>query len=104
MFDSRDLIKYGISDINEVIYNPSFNMLFAEETKPGLSRYEKGIITRNGAISVDTGTHTECLTKDRYVVLDDKTRDRVWWRSNMAKISGNKPVSPDIWNHCKNIS
>jgi ATP-dependent phosphoenolpyruvate carboxykinase len=79
-------------------------MLFAEETKPGLSRYEKGIITRNGAISVDTGTHTECLTKDRYVVLDDKTRDRVWWRSNMAKISENKPVSPDIWNHCKNIS
>jgi phosphoenolpyruvate carboxykinase (ATP) len=51
VFDSRDLIKYGISDINEVIYNPSFNMLFTEETKPGLSRYEKGIITRNGAIS-----------------------------------------------------
>jgi phosphoenolpyruvate carboxykinase (ATP) len=99
-----DLLKYGITDTNEIVYNPSYNMLFAEETKPGLSIYEKGIITRSGAISIDTGIFTECLTKDRYVVLDDKTRDRVWWKSNIAKASENKPASQDIWDHCKNIS
>ena len=79
-------------------------MLFAEETKPGLSKYEKGIITRTGAVSVDTGIFTGRSPKDKYVVLDDKTRDTVYWKSDKAKISDNKPISRDIWNHCKNIS
>jgi phosphoenolpyruvate carboxykinase (ATP) len=104
MITPADLLKYGITDIEEIVYNPSYNLLFAEETKPGLSRYEKGIITRTGAVSVDTGIFTGRSPKDKYVVLDDKTRDTVWWKSDMAKVSDNKPVSQEIWNHCKNIS
>ncbi|MDP3001887.1 MAG: phosphoenolpyruvate carboxykinase (ATP), partial [Bacteroidales bacterium] len=100
----KDLIKYGIQDIIEIVYNPSYNLLFAEETKPGLNKYEKGIITRTGAVSVDTGIFTGRSPKDKYVVLDDKTRDTVWWKSDMAKVSDNKPISREIWNHCKNIS
>jgi phosphoenolpyruvate carboxykinase (ATP) len=104
MITPQDLIKYGITDIKEIYYNPSYNLLFAEETKPGLSIYEKGIITRTGAVSVDTGIFTGRSPKDKYVVLDDKTRDTVWWKSDMAKVSDNKPISLEIWNHCKNIS
>jgi len=104
VFDSRNLSEYGITDTIEVVYNPSYNILFAEETKPGSGRFEKGIITRCGAISVDTGTHSEYLIKDRYVVLDDKTRDTVWWKSILARVSENKPVLVEVWNHLKNIS
>jgi phosphoenolpyruvate carboxykinase (ATP) len=104
MITHEDLSMYGIKDVREIIYNPSYNQLFAEETKPGLSKYEKGIITRNGAVAVDTGIFTGRSPKDKYVVLDDKTRDTVWWKSDMAKVSDNKPISQDIWNHCKKIS
>ncbi len=104
MIDPRDLLNYGIQDIREIIYNPSYNFLFSEETKPGLTTYEKGIITRTGAISVDTGIFTGRSPKDKYILLDDKTKDTIWWKSEKAKVSDNKPISPEIWNHCKNIS
>jgi phosphoenolpyruvate carboxykinase (ATP) len=104
MITPEDLLQYGIAGVQEIVYNPSYNILFAEETKPGLSKYEKGIITRTGAVSVDTGIFTGRSPKDKYVVLDDKTRDTVWWKSDMSKGSDNKPISQEIWNHCKNIS
>ncbi|OFY60902.1 MAG: phosphoenolpyruvate carboxykinase (ATP), partial [Bacteroidetes bacterium GWF2_41_9] len=68
------------------------------------SNLEKGIITKCGAVAVDTGVFTGRSPKDKYVVYDDKTRDTVWWRSEKAKLSDNKPVSQDIWNHCKSIA
>ncbi len=80
MITPEDLIEYGITDVVEIIYNPSYNRLFAEETKPGLSRYEKGNITRTGAVSVDTGVFTGRSPKDKYVVFDDLTRNTVWWK------------------------
>jgi phosphoenolpyruvate carboxykinase (ATP) len=104
MIDPRDLLKYGIQDVKEIIHNPSYNLLFAEETKPGLDTYEKGIITKSGAVAIDTGIFTGRSPKDKYVVLDDKTRDTVWWKSDMAKVSDNKAINNEIWNHCKNIS
>jgi phosphoenolpyruvate carboxykinase (ATP) len=104
MITSEDLLKYGIEDVKEIVYNPSYNTLFAEETKPGLGKYEKGIITRSGAVSVDTGVFTGRSPKDKYVVIDDKTRSTVWWKSDMSKVSDNKSISPEIWNHCKKIS
>ncbi|MCU0407880.1 MAG: phosphoenolpyruvate carboxykinase (ATP), partial [Bacteroidales bacterium] len=100
----KDLLSYGISDPAEIIYNPSYNQLFAEETKPGLSRFEKGVITRHGAIAVDTGVFTGRSPKDKYVVLDDKTRDTVWWRSEKNKVSDNKPVDAGIWNHLRGLA
>jgi phosphoenolpyruvate carboxykinase (ATP) len=104
MITFGDLLKYGITDVKEIDYNPSYNQLFAEETKPGLSKFEKGVITKTGAVSVDTGIFTGRSPKDKYVVLDDKTRNTVWWKSDISKVSDNKPISNEIWNHCKNIS
>lgn len=104
MVTPQDLLQYGITDVVEIIHNPSYNELFAEETKPGLVGFEKGIITKPGAVSVDTGIFHGRSPKDKYVVLDDKSRDTVWWKSDMAKVSDNKPISQEIWNHCKNLS
>jgi phosphoenolpyruvate carboxykinase (ATP) len=104
MLTSDDLEKYGITDVKEILYNPSYDTLFAEETKQGLSRLEGGIITKNGAIAVDTGVFTGRSPKDKYVVYDDKTKDTLWWRTEKAPVSDNKPISKEIWNHCKNIA
>jgi phosphoenolpyruvate carboxykinase (ATP) len=104
MIEPKDLLKYGIQDIIEIVDNPSYNTLFAEETKPGLGKYEKGIITRSGAVSVDTGIFHGRSPKDKYVVLDEKTIDTVWWKSENTTVSDNKPISIEVWNHCKNIA
>jgi len=104
MIDPGELADYGILDTKEIIYNPSYNLLFAEETKPGLDSNEKGFITKSGAVAIDTGIFTGRSPKDKYVVVDDKSRDTVWWRSETGKTSDNKPISLEIWNHCKNIS
>ena len=104
MVTPEDLLKYGIKDVKEIIYNPSYDLLFEEETKPGLSKSEKGIVTKSGAVAIDTGIFTGRSPKDKYVVLDDITRDTVWWKSDIAKASDNKPITRDIWNHCRNIA
>jgi phosphoenolpyruvate carboxykinase (ATP) len=104
MVTPEDLSVYGIFDIKEILYNPDFNTLFAEETKPGLEKFEKGIITKSGAISVDTGIFTGRSPKDKYVVLDEKTKNTVWWKSEKSKVSDNKPVTQEIWQHCKSLS
>lgn len=104
MISPEDLKNYGLENVKEIVYNPSYNLLFAEETKPGLSSYEKGFITRSGAVSVDTGIFTGRSPKDKYVVLDNSTKDTVWWKSEKAKVSDNKPITIEIWNHCKNLA
>jgi len=104
MFTPDDLVKYGIKDTTEVIYNPSYDLLFEDETKPGLTKPEKGIVTKSGAVAIDTGVFTGRSPKDKYVVIDDITRNTVWWKSEMAKASDNKPITSEIWNHCKNIA
>jgi phosphoenolpyruvate carboxykinase (ATP) len=104
MITGQELYDYGIKDVKEIIYQPSYNQLFAEETKPGLDKYEKGIITRTGAVSVDTGIFTGRSPKDKYIVFDEKTRDTVWWKSDKATVSDNKKVTQEIWNDCKELS
>jgi phosphoenolpyruvate carboxykinase (ATP) len=104
MITPEDLLQYGIKEVNEIIYQPSYDTLFAEETKPGLGKYEIGITTRTGAVSVDTGIFTGRSPKDKYVVMDDKTRDTIWWNSEIAKISDNKPITIGIWNYCKTLA
>ena len=104
MITPDDLRSYGIENVTEIIYNPSYNILFAEETKPGLTGYEKGIITRSGAVSVDTGIFTGRSPNDKYVVLDDTTADTVWWKSEKTRISDNKPIEIEIWEHCRNLA
>ncbi|WP_207063780.1 phosphoenolpyruvate carboxykinase (ATP) [Motiliproteus sp. SC1-56] len=94
-----DLSKYGISEPLEIVYNPSYELLFEEETKAGLEGYEKGVVTELGAVSVDTGIFTGRSPKDKFIVRDDTTRDTVWW-SDQGK-NDNKPLSPEAWSELK---
>ncbi len=104
MVTSKDLAQYGIKDPEMIIYNPDYDLLFREETDPGLKGFEKGIITKSGAVSVDTGVFTGRSPNDKYVVLDDNTKDNVWWKSEKSKTSDNKPITFEIWEHCRNLA
>ena len=50
-----DLSQYGIKNVKEVIYNPSYEQLFQDETDPSLQGFEKGVVTDLGAVNVMTG-------------------------------------------------
>ena len=98
-----DLSKYGITDVKEIVYNPSYDMLFEEETKPGLEGFEKGIVTEYGAVNVMTGEFTGRSPKDKYIVMDDVSRDTIWWTSPKSP-NDNKPTTPEVWADLKALT
>nr|ELR5228144.1 phosphoenolpyruvate carboxykinase (ATP) [Providencia rettgeri] len=99
----KELEKYGIHDVAEVVYNPSYELLFTEETKPGLEGYERGTVATLGAVAVDTGIFTGRSPKDKYIVRDDVTRDTVWWADQGKGKNDNKPMSQEVWADLKHI-
>ncbi|MBO4667918.1 MAG: phosphoenolpyruvate carboxykinase (ATP), partial [Bacilli bacterium] len=76
-----DLGKLGIAGVKEVVYNPSYDLLFKEETKPELTGYEKGQLTELDAVNVMTGIYTGRSPKDKYIVVDENSKNTVWWTS-----------------------
>ena len=98
-----DLSKYGIVNPTEIIYNPSFETLFEEETKPGLEGFEKGQVTELGAVNVMTGIYTGRSPKDKFIVMDENSKDTVWWTSDAYK-NDNHPASQEAWKACKEIA
>ena len=97
-----DLSKYGITGVTEIVHNPSYDELFKEETKPGLEGFEKGTVTDMGAVNVMTGVYTGRSPKDKFFVLDDTTKDTIWWTSDEYK-NDNKPISEKSWKALKEL-
>ena len=95
-----DLSKYGISSVQEIIYNPSYEQLFEEEMKSDLEGYEKGQLTELDAVNVMTGIFTGRSPKDKFIVEDDVTRDTIWWTSPESP-NDNKPTTTAVWNDLK---
>ena len=98
-----DLSKYGITGTTEILHNPSYDVLFAEETKPGLVGFEKGQVTELGAVNVMTGVYTGRSPKDKFFVKDATSENTVWGTSEEYK-NDNKPVSEAAWKELKNIA
>ena len=98
-----DLTKYGITGTTEIVYNPSYDELFAEETKPGLEGYEKGQVSELGAVNVMTGIYTGRSPKDKFIVMDENSKDTVWWTSEGYK-NDNHPASEETWKAVKEIA
>ena len=95
-----DLAQYGIKDVKEVIYNPSYEELFKAETDPSLEGFEKGVVTELGAVNVMTGVYTGRSPKDKFIVLDDNSKDKVWWTTEEYP-NDNKPVTEKTWEAVK---
>ena len=98
-----DLTKYGITGTTEIVYNPSYEQLFEEETKPGLEGYEKGQVSELGAVNVMTGIYTGRSPKDKFIVMDENSKDTVWWTSDEYK-NDNHPASQEAWAAVKAIA
>ena len=95
-----DLSKYGITDVKEVLHNPSYDVLFAEETKPGLEGFEKGQVTELGAVNVMTGVYTGRSPTDKFFVKNEASENSVWWTSDEYK-NDNKPCTEEAWADLK---
>ena len=94
------MTKYGITDVKEILHNPSYEVLFQEETKEGLEGYEKGQVTELGAVNVMTGIYTGRSPKDKFFVYNEASKDTVWWTSDAYK-NDNKPCSEEAWADLK---
>ena len=98
-----DLTKYGITGATVIAHNPSYEQLFEEETKAGLEGYEVGQQTELGAVNVMTGIYTGRSPKDKYIVMDENSKDTVWWTSDNYK-NDNHPMSEDVWATVKELA
>ena len=98
-----DLSKYGITGVTEILHNPSYDVLFAEETKPSLEGFEKGQVTELGAVNVMTGIYTGRSPKDKFFVKNEASADSVWWTSEEYK-NDNKPVDAKCWAAVKDLA
>ena len=98
-----DLTKYGIKGTTEVVYNPSYEQLFKDELDPNLKGYEKGQLTELGAVNVMTGIYTGRSPKDKFIVMDENSKDTVWWTSYEYK-NDNHPASQETWEAVKKIA
>ena len=98
-----DLTKYGITGSTVIAYNPSYEELFKAESDPKLEGYEKGQLTELGAVNVMTGVYTGRSPKDKYIVMDENSKNTVWWTSDEYK-NDNHPMSEDVWAKVKDIA
>ena len=97
------LNKYGIKDVKEIVYNPTYEVLFNEETRPELEGYEKAQETELGALNVMTGIYTGRSPKDKYIVMDQNSKDTVWWDSEEYH-NDNHPMSETVWAEVKKLA
>ena len=98
-----DLSKYGITGVKEIVYNPSYEELFVAETDPSLEGFEKGQVTELGAVNVMTGVYTGRSPKDKFIVMDENSKDTVWWTSDEFK-NDNHPCSEETWKELKKLA
>ncbi|MBQ9321651.1 MAG: phosphoenolpyruvate carboxykinase (ATP), partial [Eubacterium sp.] len=98
-----DLTKYGITDVKEIIHNPSYDFFYEEEIKPDLEGFDKGQVSELGAVNVMTGIYTGRSPKDKYIVMDETSKDTVWWTSEEYP-NDNKPMSEETWAEMKKIA
>ena len=98
-----DLSKYGITGTTEIIHNPSYEALFEAEMDPTLEGYEKGQLTELGTVNVMTGVYTGRSPKDKYIVMDENSKNTVWWTSDEFK-NDNHPMSESTWATVKDLA
>ena len=98
-----DLSKYGICCAKEIVYNPSYELLFEEETKQELEGYEKGKLTELGAVNGMTGIYTGRSPKDKYIVVDENSKNTVWWTTPEYP-NDNHPMKEEVWAEVKKLA
>ena len=101
-----DLTRYGITGTKEIVYNPSYELLFKDEMDPTLTGYEKGQLSELDAVNVMTGVYTGRSPKDKFIVMDENSKDTVWWTTEGYKgyKNDNHPASEETWAAVKKLA
>jgi len=84
--EALSLESIGIKAGKKCHYNLTYDEIKTHEIADGLPRSE------SDCVIVDTGRFTGRSPKDKYVVMEDATRDNVWWGDV------NQPMSPEIFD------
>lgn len=103
MMENINLSKYGITGTTEILYNPSYEVLFNEETREDLTGYDKGQVTELGAVNVMTGVYTGRSPKDKYIVVDENSEKNIWWTTE-GYPNDNHRASQEAWVACKKLA
>ncbi|MBR0444523.1 MAG: phosphoenolpyruvate carboxykinase (ATP) [Clostridia bacterium] len=98
-----DLTKYGITGTKSISYNPSYEQLFKDEMDPSLTGYDKGQLTELDAVNVMTGIYTGRSPKDKYIVMDEFSKDTVWWTTPEYP-NDNHVATKEVWETCKKLA
>ncbi len=101
----QDLANYGITGVETIYHNLSYDELFKHETDPTLTGFDKCFVTDTGAVTVDTGVFTGRSPKDKYIVREvgSEEEKHVWWAEKGKKSSDNKAISPELWQKLYSI-
>ncbi|MBU2912961.1 phosphoenolpyruvate carboxykinase (ATP) [Reichenbachiella agariperforans] len=70
----EDMIELGLEHVKGVLWNLTPAELITEAVKK-----DEGVLTDTGALMCRTGKFTGRSPKDRYIVKDAITKDKVWW-------------------------
>lgn len=97
------LENVGIKEYKELFYNLSYDELFKHETDPSLKGYDRGVVSKLGAVAVDTGEFTGRSPKDKYIIEEETTKEHVWWHTGDGNGSDNRRLSEGAWRHLKGI-
>ena len=81
----KDLTDLGVKNAT-IHWNPGVAELYEAAVRLG-----EGHIVEGGPLLVHTQPHTGRSPKDRFIVEDDNTRDRVWWGGF------NTPISAEVF-------
>ena len=98
-----DLTRYGITGTKEIVYNPSYELLYKDEMDPSLTGYDVGKESELGAVNVMTGIYTGRSPKDKYIVMDENSKDTVWWTTPEYK-NDNHPMAESTWNIVRDLA
>ncbi len=101
--ETYGLEKLGITGIEEIVYNPTYEQLFEAEMDPSLTGFDKGQVSELGAVNVMTGIYTGRSPKDKFIVMDENSKNTVWWTSPEYP-NDNHPASPETWKAVKDIA
>ncbi|NLE64738.1 MAG: phosphoenolpyruvate carboxykinase (ATP) [Elusimicrobia bacterium] len=101
------LERCGITQYDEIFYNLSYDELFRHETDAALPDSERGVVASSGAVAVDTGKFTGRSPKDKYVVNEETSRDKIWWGigpvAPTTNNSDNQQISEETWYYLKDL-
>jgi phosphoenolpyruvate carboxykinase (ATP) len=89
--------KFGLKGLKEVHWNLVDAPLYERAIAAG-----EGDIVAGGALCAETGHHTGRSPKDKHTVVDDLTRDSVWWDGNRKMSKENfDNLYQDFLKHCE---